>query len=70
MHAVDITTAPPSDAELGWNGVEFRLGLLSACGFSPRDALALAVRPGLGLGELLRLVHQGCPPDLAARIVL
>ena len=61
---------PPSEAELGWNAVEFRLGLLSACGVSPGPALALAVRPEIGLGELVTLLHRGCPPDTAAAILL
>jgi hypothetical protein len=62
--------APPSEAELGWNAVEFRLGLLSACGVAPAAALALAVRPEIGLGELVSLIHRGCPPDTAAAILL
>ena len=61
---------PPSEAELGWNAIEFRLGVLSACGVSPGEALGIAVRPEIGLGELVTLIHRGCAPDTAARILL
>jgi hypothetical protein len=65
-----LAAAPPSEVELGWSSVEFRLALLSACGVGPREALALALRPELGLGEVVTMIHRGCPPDVAARILL
>jgi hypothetical protein len=65
-----LAVAPPSEIELGWSSVEFRLGLLSACGVDPRSALALALRPELALADLVTLIHRGCPPDVAARILL
>jgi hypothetical protein len=65
-----LAVAPPSEIELGWSSVEFRLALLSACGVGPRDALALALQPELGLGDVVTLIHRGCPPDVAAAILL
>ena len=62
--------APPSEEELAWSGITFRLHLLDACGFSPDTALALAIRPEIGLEEPLALIRRGCAPDTAARILI
>jgi hypothetical protein len=62
--------APPSEEELAWNGVTFRLRLLEACGFGPDAALALAIRPEIGLEQPLALIRGGCAPDTAARILI
>ena len=64
-----VETAPSQD-ELAWNGVTFRLRLLDACGFGPDTALALAIRPEIGLEEPLALIRRGCAPDTAARILI
>ena len=60
---------PPSEEELAWNGITFRLRLLDACGFGPDAALALAIRPEIGLEEPLALIRRGCAPDTAAQIL-
>jgi hypothetical protein len=65
-----LLDAPPSEEELAWSGVSFRLRLLDACGFGPNAALALAIRPEIGLEEPLRLIRNGCDPDTAARILI
>jgi hypothetical protein len=62
--------SPPSEEELAWNGVTFRLRLLEACGFGPDAALALAIRPEIGLERPLALIRGGCAPDTAARILI
>lgn len=61
---------PPTEEELAWNGVTFRLRLLEACGFGADTALALAIRPEIGLEEPLALIRRGCAPDTAARILI
>lgn len=65
-----LVDAPPSEEELAWSGVSFRLRLLDACGFGADAALALAIRPEIGLEEPLRLIRGGCDPDTAARILI
>jgi hypothetical protein len=62
--------ATSSDEELGWSCMSFRLRLLEACGFSATNALALAIRPEIGLDRPLGLVRGGCSPDVAAEILL
>jgi hypothetical protein len=65
-----LVDASPSEEELAWSGVTFRLRLLDACGFGPDAALALAIRPEIGLEEPLALIRRGCAPDVAARILI
>jgi hypothetical protein len=66
-----LTVEPePTSEEMAWEELSFRRRLLGICGFDDADALALALRPGLGLKEPLELVASGCPPEIAARIVL
>ena len=48
---------------------EWRRRRLSAAGFQPSLAAALADEPAVDLHELLVLLDRGCPPALAARIV-
>ncbi|MGZ4436566.1 MAG: hypothetical protein ACXVXE_09975 [Nocardioidaceae bacterium] len=55
---------PPLDV-VSWR----RCRLLEA-GFPAGLAVALARDPGVDLHELLQLVDRGCPPELAARILL
>jgi hypothetical protein len=62
--------APPSEEELAWSGVSFRLRLLDAVGFGPAEALALAIRPEIGLEEPLGLIRSGCDPETAAAILI
>ncbi len=71
-HVLDdlLVEPPPSQEELAWSGVTFRLRLLDACGFGPDAALALAIRPEIGLEEPLALIRRGCAPDTAARILI
>ena len=59
-----------AEQELAWSSVAFRLRLLEACGFGPSSALALAIRPEIGLEEPLLLVRKGCSPDLAVEILV
>jgi hypothetical protein len=61
---------PPTEEQLAWSGVTFRLRLLDACGFGPEAALALAIRPEIGLEEPLALIRRGCAPDTAAQILI
>jgi hypothetical protein len=51
-------------AVVGW-----RCQQLSAAGFDPSTAEALAQNPSVDLHALLDLVDRGCPPRLAARIL-
>ncbi len=63
-----LLAAPPTEAELAWSSVAFRRRLLDACGFDADGALAL--RPEIGLQEVLELVKRGCPPATAVRILV
>jgi hypothetical protein len=49
--------------------VTWRRRQLSAAGFGPPLAYALARDRRVDLHALLELVDRGCPPDLAARIL-
>jgi hypothetical protein len=49
--------------------LRWRLSQISALGIAQLDAQLLA-DSGADIGLLRRLVDQGCPPQLAARIVL
>jgi hypothetical protein len=49
--------------------VAWRRQRLSAAGFNPPTAEALACNPKADLHALLDLVDKGCPPRLAARIL-
>ena len=49
--------------------VRWRTSQLREAGFDPRLAEALARDCGYDLHAVLRLVDDGCPPELAARIL-
>jgi hypothetical protein len=49
--------------------VAWRRHRLLEAGFDDPLAVRLAATPGVDLHELLDLVHHGCPPELAARIL-
>jgi hypothetical protein len=48
----------------------WRLGQLTAAGFPPEAATALANNLDVDLHGAIKLVQRGCPPDTAARILL
>jgi hypothetical protein len=48
---------------------EWRRRRLAAAGFEPDLAAELADEPAVDLHEVLVLLDQGCPPELAARIL-
>lgn len=48
----------------------WRLEELERAGFAPDTAIILASRSDIDLHQAVRLVEQGCPPDLAAEILL
>jgi len=39
-------------------------------GFDPDVAAVMAIEPGVDLHAAVDLIARGCPPDLAARILL
>jgi hypothetical protein len=49
--------------------VRWRTGKLREAGFDPQLAEALARECAYDLHAVLRLVDDGCPPELAARIL-
>jgi hypothetical protein len=49
--------------------VAWRRDQLMAAGFPPPRAAALAADPRYDTHALIELVEQGCPPELAVRIV-
>jgi hypothetical protein len=50
--------------------VEWRFDELERAGFDAVGSLALALSPDVDLGLARRLVADGCPPGLAAEILL
>jgi hypothetical protein len=59
----------PLDVEL--QRIErWRLEALERAGYPPADAVELAVRHDVDLHRAVQLVQQGCPPELALRILL
>jgi hypothetical protein len=65
-----IDAGEPTLEELAWDSLSFRRRLLDAAGFDADDALSLSLRPQIGLEELLSLLAGGCPPAVAAQILL
>lgn len=55
----------PSVQVLTW-----RIERLIAVGFGSDDAFVLALDRGVDLHEATRLVHRGCPPETAFRILV
>jgi hypothetical protein len=47
----------------------WRTAELMRVGFAGDDAIALAARTEVDLHEAIELVHRGCPPELAFRIL-
>jgi hypothetical protein len=72
MSPTDTSTArtkqcePQSEQELveRWRAQE-----LERAGFNETVAFEFAVRPDVDLHRAVELVHKGCTPDLAARIL-
>ena len=48
----------------------WRVEALERAGYEPRAAAAIAARLDIDLHRATDLVGRGCPPDLAARILL
>jgi hypothetical protein len=47
----------------------WRLEQLTLAGYEPRQAKLLAARLDIDLHHAVDLVHSGCPPKLAAKIL-
>ena len=62
---IELVSADESDRVTAWRACE----LLKA-GYEPMLAVELAEHPEIDLHSALELVERGCPPDLAARILL
>ena len=67
MDAMTITPVLTSEEE---RVLEWRYESLARVGFSPDLAFEIASSRGVDLHAVLRLVGGGCPPAVAARIVL
>ena len=48
----------------------WRLEMLAQAGYEPAAAAELAARLDVDLHQALDLLERGCPPELAARILL
>lgn len=62
-------TAELADSRGGSDVTAWRQRRLLDAGFGERLASRLAAIPGVDLHALLDLVHRGCPPELAERIL-
>jgi hypothetical protein len=60
-----VSSLKPADAEVN----RWRREQLVLTGFSLPLAARVARDPGYDLHRLIQLVEQGCPPELAVRIV-
>jgi len=48
----------------------WRAEVLEKVGYDPASAIELAVRADIDLHRAIQLVEQGCPPELAVRILV
>ena len=62
---IELVFDAESERVTAWRACE----LLKA-GYEPTTAVELAEHPEIDLHVALELVERGCPPDLAARILL
>jgi len=65
MPAVDTPIETESERVERWRTDE-----LIRVGFEPDAATVLAAEPEVDLHRAIELIEQGCPPDLALRILL
>ena len=65
MSAVDTFIETESERVERWRTQE-----LIRVGFDPDVATLMALEPGIDLHAAVDLIDRGCPPDLAARILL
>jgi hypothetical protein len=71
MPAIDtITDELAGLATEGERVFSWRHASLLAAGYEHRLAFKLALRPEVDLHLAVRLRRNGCPPDIAARILL
>ncbi|MFL5912812.1 MAG: hypothetical protein ACJ768_19880 [Gaiellaceae bacterium] len=65
MSAVDTYIESETERVERW-----RMDELLRVGFDVEFAALIAAEPGVDLHTAIDMVEQGCPPDLAARILL
>jgi len=65
MSAVETTIETELERVERW-----RMEELIRVGFDPDVAAVMAMEPGIDLHAAVGLIDRGCPPDLAARILL
>jgi hypothetical protein len=71
MSAIDSITDELAGLETEEERIfSWRHASLLAAGYEHRLAFKLALRPEVDLHLAVRLRRNGCPPDLAARILL
>ncbi len=69
MEPIAATELHPADTET--ERVErWRAEALERAGYDTESALELAARNDIDLHQAIELVEAGCPPDIAARILL
>ncbi len=66
-----MTTAPIAELDFEVDRVEqWRLASLERAGYDMESAAVLAASPEVDLHAAVTLLEQGCPVDLALRILL
>jgi hypothetical protein len=65
MSAVETYIETESERVERWRTAE-----LIRVGFDPDIAAVMAIEPGIDLHAATDLIKRGCPPDIAARILL
>ena len=65
MSAVETYIETESERVERWRTDE-----LIRVGFDPDIAAVMAIEPGIDLHAAIDLIDRGCPPDIAARILL
>jgi hypothetical protein len=64
---IELSLAPPDEADLV---LSWRIAVLERAGYDTEDMIALAVTREIDLHRCVQIVERGCPPALAARILL
>lgn len=65
MSAVETYIETEAERVERWRTEELIRG-----GFDPDIAALMAIEPGIDLHAAVDLIDRGCPPDIAARILL
>jgi hypothetical protein len=68
---IPVPEDPPEPEATEMDGITgWRFGYLMGAGYDPEAALIIAQENSVDLHRAADLLHNGCPPDTALRILL